>query len=455
MAPAVPEWEPEGEEFTPRLTICQQARLAATAEDDIQARLIEQLKLPIRGDERAKIVQRVRVLVALFEALDPAQKASLRGRLNRPGDPLAQFFDCELSRGFRARLRALLEAPPGPVTTTTVPVPPIEPVPPDPVKGVPPPVVPVPPVPPDPPIPPIPPPGPIPFPVPKNEKVKVTELLDSAKSLIQRLLAAGLAAAALIAAVTAVEELLAKLSALRITSSLVYDVVTGELDFSNPDYNDLTEQRRRHRARNSQEWPSLKDALGKMYRLSEALLDLLHDQQPINVPPDDPPVKVDPRVRGYVIEDIHLRDLFLSSGHDKLPDYFKGIDAVRGPSRLVRTAKGFVKLYRNVEGVSVKSTKITDPAGLLAYAKKAYIKPLRGAYDYTLKGVRVHGLSKKVLHLIFEEGVSPNITKGTVRTIKEIARLANQDDIEFRWYAFQSGRKVDSVEFLKNAVLKD
>lgn len=122
MAPAVPEWELDREESTPQLTFCQKARLAATAEDDVQARLIEQLKLPIRGDERAKIVQRVRDLVALFEGLDPDQKAKLRGRLNRPDDALARFFDCELSRGFRTRLRALLESPPSPVPPPPVPL---------------------------------------------------------------------------------------------------------------------------------------------------------------------------------------------------------------------------------------------------------------------------------------------------------------------------------------------
>jgi hypothetical protein len=133
MAPAVQEWEPDRDEFTPQLTFCQKARLAATAEDDVQARLIEQLKLPIRRDERAKIIQRVRYLVALFEGLDPTQKAKLRGRLNRPDDALARFFDCKLSRGFRKRLRALLESPPSPVSPVPVPLPqqpPINPKPP-------------------------------------------------------------------------------------------------------------------------------------------------------------------------------------------------------------------------------------------------------------------------------------------------------------------------------------
>jgi hypothetical protein len=128
MASAVPEWEPDREEFTPQLTFCQKARLAATAEDDVQARLIEQLKLPIRGDERAKIVRRVRALVALFEGLDLDQKAKLRGRLNRPDDALARFFDCELSRGFRKRLRALLESPPSPVPPVPVPLPKRQPI---------------------------------------------------------------------------------------------------------------------------------------------------------------------------------------------------------------------------------------------------------------------------------------------------------------------------------------
>jgi hypothetical protein len=62
-----------------------------------------------------------------------------------------------------------------------------------------------------------------------------------------------------------------------------------------------------------------------------------------------------------------------------VPDYFKGIDAVRGPSKPVRTAKGTLKLYRVVEGVSVKSTKITDAARLLDYSKTNYIEPLKGS----------------------------------------------------------------------------
>lgn len=459
MAPAVPEWELDGEEFTPRLTFCQKARLAATAEDDVQARLIEQLKLPIRSDERAKIVQRVRVLVALFEGLDPAQKARLRGRLNRPDDALARFFDCELSRGFRKRLRALLEGPPSPVPTP--PVPPVGPVPPTPIPNAPPPVTPVPPPrPPDQPIvdPPVPQGPTIPIPWPKNGKLKVTELLDRARSLLGALVAAGLTVAGLAAAVAAVSSLLDKLSGLGITSSLLYDVATGELDFTNPDYNDITEQRRRHRARNSPEWGQLQDALRRLHRLSDEALDQLQQQQPTNVPPADPPVKVKPTVRGYAIEDRHLRELFLDGGYEKVPDYFKGIDAVRGPSKTVRTAKGTLRLYRNVEGVSVKSTKITDAADLLAYAKKNYIEPLQGPYDYTLSGVRVQGLKKKVLHLIFEEGAAGNITKDTVKMLEEIARLARLvkgPKIEFRWFVYLSDRRVEGAKFLKDMKLGD
>jgi hypothetical protein len=54
MAAAVPEWELDGEKFTPQLTFCQKARLAATAEDDVQAeqvlfKIAQMAGLPANG----------------------------------------------------------------------------------------------------------------------------------------------------------------------------------------------------------------------------------------------------------------------------------------------------------------------------------------------------------------------------------------------------------------------
>lgn len=60
-----------------------------------------------------------------------------------------------------------------------------------------------------------------------------------------------------------------------------------------------------------------------------------------------------------------------------------------------------------------------------------------------------------MLHLIFEEGAPGSFTKGTVKTLKEIARLAKGSKIEFRWYVYQSGQMVEGARFLKDMKLGD
>jgi hypothetical protein len=101
-------------------SFCAQARAQARGTDPASIRLVELLKEPLASHDFAGIERRVRELTGLLTALDPQQKAALRQRLIDPNDALGRFFDCELHRETRRRLRALLEGP----APTTRPVPP-------------------------------------------------------------------------------------------------------------------------------------------------------------------------------------------------------------------------------------------------------------------------------------------------------------------------------------------
>jgi hypothetical protein len=260
-----------------RSPICEAARRAAKSHDAASATLISLLERPIAGHQTARIAQRVRELRRLFDRLSVDEACLLRTRLNDRGDALARFFDCELSTALRADLRARLErscrrarsdpSTVGPRSPNIPPTPPVGPPrKPDWWKRI---------------WPPPPPPEGIREQWPpriKDPKIRIPELLDHARRVLEALLAAGITVgivAALAAAIAEVKALLAAFGVFGVTGSLIYDVKTGRLGFIPLEGAHHTELHRRARAMQSPDWRKLENALQRLHRLDERGLDQL------------------------------------------------------------------------------------------------------------------------------------------------------------------------------------
>lgn len=114
--------------------VCAEARRASAARGDVVAEeLIRLLRLPITAEQTALQARRANMLLGLMAGLTGRQARRLSGRLDDRTDPLAQFFDCELSTSLRLRLRGVLRVvammdpprfsvPPGPYRGPRSPV---------------------------------------------------------------------------------------------------------------------------------------------------------------------------------------------------------------------------------------------------------------------------------------------------------------------------------------------
>jgi hypothetical protein len=272
-----------GREGTPRLTPCQQARLNATAHDhdEIQSWLIRQLNLRIDAREKAKIVQRVSELTIRFKNLEPQQARALRSRLNNPADNLGRLFDCELHHKTRERLRKLLD------TRAALPnggrrIPPSPPPPPSPSPKKQPP-----------PSPKKQPPRIIFDPPPRlpRIRIRIPDLLEHARRLLEFLQVAGLTVGivmtliALAAAIKAVERALITFAMIGVTKYLVYDLATGKLSLEQPPDASYETMRRIARASMAvDELAKLQNALRELQRLDERALERLEQLPPVLTP---------------------------------------------------------------------------------------------------------------------------------------------------------------------------
>lgn len=164
----------------------------------------------------------------------------------------------------------------------------------------------------------------------------------------------------------------------------------------------------------------------------------------VHVPPDRPPVTVEPRARGYAIEDAHMPSL-QNEGYTKAPDYFKTIDAYKGgQSRLIREDGRIIEEIVRPDVVSVKSTSITNTERLTEKVT-ADLDVLRGRFEYTRGTTRISGAAERRLDLLFEEGA--DITPSTVRALEQLQR--NAGSIRLNWWAYRQGSKIGAAEFIR------
>jgi hypothetical protein len=74
-----------------------------------------------------------------------------------------------------------------------------------------------------------------------------------------------------------------------------------------------------------------------------------------------------------------------------------------------------------------------------------YFDQIRGRYTHTLSGVRIDGVARRSLDLVFEEAAQ--ITPATLQVLDDLKAAAGS--IEFRWSVVQSGTEVPSAQYLK------
>jgi hypothetical protein len=271
----------------PRLTVCERARQAARGRDDPSSRLIELLKRPIAKHEQHKIDQRVQDITSLFRSLSPEQKAALRYRLNDPADALGRFFDCELDRRFRRRLRGMLDVPrvqPTPVRATAPATGPVWRPPPDRVsrfrytndrpteqteRDRPPP--------------------PKehrrrPPKLPRIRHIPVREILDHARRVLEALRVAGYTGGTVTGLAATIADVAPLLGTLGVTSYLVYDLASGTLGVNAKLITHRGEQYILNQAARRPEWRRVEQALQKLHRLDERALERLEQRQPVLAP---------------------------------------------------------------------------------------------------------------------------------------------------------------------------
>ncbi len=171
-------------------------------------------------------------------------------------------------------------------------------------------------------------------------------------------------------------------------------------------------------------------------------------QRPKKDPSGTEPVGVEPRARGYAIEDAHLEKL-RGNGWEGLPDWFPRIDGVRGGNvRRVSRAGKQAKVIEGADVLSIKSTWITDPAKLKDKIQEFLdlLKPNK----YSNGEVFVKSIKSKNLHLVFEQGFLDKIDKEVIKALKEMERTAQKLRINFEWYVIPSnGQIIRGPDFFK------
>jgi hypothetical protein len=438
-----------------RSTFCIQAEKNARPRDLMQKKLIDLLNEPIRSDELKRLRKRADALARLFNNSSSQQAISLLERLNDHNDALGRLFKCELETSFRNTLLNILRIRSQERSPTTAdrppPSPPPEPPPEEPPPEEPPPEEPPPEEPPpEEPPPEEPPPEelrpePLGFPIITDILTYIKDLLRWVNELKKRTSDRGLLEK-IERLQDLLEDTLKLLSTGIVAGAIVYfvfDILTGKLiEFR--EITHLGERRIISGFRSSNEFIQLEETLKEISQLAD---EIEHDQILGEL---DEPIRVEPKVRGFAVEDFHLNKLFTTQGFEKLPDRWPGLDAVRGdPIR----RKG-IKIYRNAEGISAKSTNITDGKRLLSRLRTEWLPPLKGGkYLVQLERVKIESLRSIAIHLIFEEGISENITEDTIKALKLISKEAKP--IKFQWFVFSQGNEVDGPTFFRNLQLKE
>jgi len=161
------------------------------------------------------------------------------------------------------------------------------------------------------------------------------------------------------------------------------------------------------------------------------------------------PVKVDPFPRGFAVEDFRADQL--EKGKDpyvslrRIPN-FPVIDAVKGKSIM----DGPVRVYRNADVVSIKSTHRTDYRYLINEFERRMKAPLvNKKLPWAAGNVRVETVRTKTLELIFEQGTLSEITPETRAALRAMKQRCRANRINFGWFVFSEEGLEDGEVFLR------
>lgn len=161
-------------------------------------------------------------------------------------------------------------------------------------------------------------------------------------------------------------------------------------------------------------------------------------------PPETPPVRVDPRVRGFAHEDVVLKFGDVRA----TPNWFRTIDGYVADSA-ARTYSYVedgrtILVYERPDIVSHKSTTITDPQRLNAKIIKD-LDGLRGFNRYRRENIEIVGAGRRRLVFTIDEEAA--LTGENVETLESWRR--NLSDVQFEWYVSRGSEMVPGPQFVR------
>ena len=165
----------------------------------------------------------------------------------------------------------------------------------------------------------------------------------------------------------------------------------------------------------------------------DQLVDDVHDTR---VRSGTEEVGVDPRTRGYAIEDFQLEYLE-KSGWKGLEDYYPRIDFYHGgmETTVVKKGKTVTEIHQ-ADVVSVKSTWITNPSDLRGKIDTDLSKLSRNYYANRSHDFIFRNVSGKHLHLIFEQGFLNKVIDDpkVLKVLEDMTQDAASRGIVFEWF---------------------
>ena len=467
------------------LTKREEIRDNVRPNDKASEKLIYILKMPVMSYENAKIQARLRQLEELVIHLKPDEAENLYKRLNDPHDFLSQLFNYELSTPSRRRIMAQIKSkqvikaaptfsyppqsydflinkmvedkktspPSRKIPNFKMPILKIEPVKP-PAEDWP--------------------PGKYLGPRPVYPAVPITPSFKDVVGLIAFLAAIYalynngknfLLAKALNILLNKIKDKLDLLNDLLDLNNLAFEIVNAREIKAKPGLSrDIklkyfhfhdAELERNWQITHQRELGELRD-LDYLVNQSLDLIDGNADPDTILERYQDTgksPIRVDPRARGYAVEDYYLGKVLKGKRYTGLPNYFKGIDAIKGKyvEEIIDGKK--VKVYRKPDTISIKSTDSTDPAYIRRQFDNSWMKYFKdNGFEYKKENIKVVGFGKKEIHLIFEEGQALDVveSKELLETLKEIKKSARSQGVTFKWFIITHDRIKEGNEFIKD-----
>jgi|HubBroStandDraft_2_1064218.scaffolds.fasta_scaffold01504_1 hypothetical protein len=165
-------------------------------------------------------------------------------------------------------------------------------------------------------------------------------------------------------------------------------------------------------------------------------------------------VKVDPRTMGAASEVVQIESL---QGATKLNNWFKTLDATSGGTMtsVVEGGKVTVK-FRNVTGISVKATGLSDAATNLAYLEREMGEAADKLVEFTswkrTEGSVTHlvqSVENRELHLIFDQQAEIMNERQLFDTMQNLQQDLKSKGVDFQWFVDSMDKRYPGPEWYK------